>query len=104
MYTYTWKKYLPLIRILLKRSPGKATPVQLNSMDFDKERFKVRRSHAFTIDLLSGRISNIGSSKIAQELIEIVGGDEVCHQLIKKSNYRIDFSNSCQLSIEKVAE
>ena len=102
MYTYTWKKYLPIIRILLKRSPGKVIPVQLNSIDFDKERLKFPPSYAFTIDLLSGRIGNTESSKLAQELVEIVGEDEVCHQLTKSSNFKIDFSNSCQLSIEKI--
>lgn len=103
MYTYTWKKYLPLIRILLKRSSDKATPVQLNRMDFDKNRNKHPASLAFSFDFRNGRPNQISMSQIAKELVAIVAEDEVGHQLIRKNNYRIGFTNSCELSIENIS-
>src|SRR3954466_1606054 len=102
MYTYSWKKYLPLIGILLKRAPGNAQSVQLNRMDFDKTRKKNPSSIAFSIDLQAGRIRNVSPAEIAKQLLEIVAGDDVSSKLLQKNNYKIDFTNSCELRIENV--
>ena len=36
MYTQIWNKYLPIIRILLKRSTGSDQTLNLNATDFER--------------------------------------------------------------------
>ena len=51
IYTYTWKKYLPLIRLLLKRSASNPQSVKLDNMDFDKLRTKTKLAVSFKIEI-----------------------------------------------------
>lgn len=99
MYTNTWKKYLPVIRILLKRSAAAEQQVTLNSIDFVKDNRLRKPVCSFNIELNSGRFTKTTQSAPAKELFEVLMQDDVAKGLLKENNYVIGLNNNFVLSI-----
>ena len=58
MYTYIWNKYLPVIRILLKKSAAGAQLLSLNREDFEREGTGRKAGYKFTIAFTDGKATN----------------------------------------------
>jgi len=99
MYTYTWKKYLPLIRLLLKRSAGAPHSVQLDAMDFDKVRTKNKLPASFKIEIERGRMLTINASVSAKQLYDMLGEDEICRKLTRENKYETSRKADFELAI-----
>ena len=99
MYTNAWKKYLPLIRLLLKRSAVAEQQVTLNSIDFVKDNRLRKPVCTFNIELNSGRFIKPTQSAPAKELMEVLLEDEIAKNLLKQNNYVIGLNNNFVLSI-----
>ncbi len=99
MFINTWKKYLPVIRLLLKRSATAEQQVKLNSIDFVKDNRLRKPTCSFNIELNSGRFSKLPQSAPAKDLIEVLLNDEVSKNLLKQNNYVISLNNTYLLTI-----
>jgi len=100
MYTYTWKKYLPVIRILLKRSVNESQQLSLNRTDFEKTN-KIRKPVcSFSIEVIGGRLHAANQSAPAKNLLEVLMQDEVTRSLLRQNNYSISLNSDFQLSIK----
>jgi hypothetical protein len=97
MYTQTWNKYLPAIRILLKRSATSAQKMGLNRTDF--ERGNRKPSCSFNIELERGRFVTVSQSAPAKDLVAALLEDEISKGLLKQNHYHISLSSDFQLSI-----
>ena len=51
LYVHVWNKYLPIIRILMKKSAAGAQTLDLNRIDFEKAGSGRIAGYKFTIDL-----------------------------------------------------
>ena len=102
MYTYTWKKYLPVIRLLLKRSAGSVQSVTLNQIDFETGRRKPGCS--FNIELVKGRIGFPNKSVTAQDLCEILMQDDVAKGLLIQNVYQISLNSDYELNIKNCSQ
>lgn len=104
MYTSTWNKYLPVIRILLKRAILEEQTLQLNSSDFQKSATVRKTGHKFTIGFSNGKISNsIGLPEIARNLADVLLFDPAAKELLIQNGYTIRFDAKCQLILSSVA-
>lgn len=99
MYTNTWKKYLPVIRLLLKRSAITEQQVKLNSIDFVKDNRLRKPVCSFNVEINSGRFSKLTQSAPAKDLYEVLTQDEVAKNMLKQNNYVISMNNNFLLSI-----
>ena len=81
MYTHTWNKYLPVIRILLKRSVNEEQKVGLNRIDFENGSRNRKFSCSFNVELEKGRLSKMSQSAPAKELIAVLLEDAVAKDL-----------------------
>ena len=69
MYTYIWNKYLPVIRILLKRSATTEQTLDLNRGDFERAGIGRKAGYKFNIEFTEGKVSNvISGSDLATHL------------------------------------
>lgn len=104
MYTQTWNKYLPVIRILLKRAITEDQTFQLNASDFQKAATVRKISHKFTIEFSNGKIDNIiGMPEIAKDLSAVLLSDPAAKEILSQNGYTISFDTKCQLNIRRVA-
>ncbi len=102
MYTYTWKKYLPVIRILLKKSATEEQSVNLNRIDFERSTKLRKPVVTFNVDVVKGRLNPINKSVPAKDLIEILQEDETARSLMREHQYSISLNGDFLLSIKNI--
>jgi hypothetical protein len=102
MYTYTWKKYLPVIRILLKRATDTEQTVNLNRTDFERTTKLRKPVVTFNVDVVKGRLNPINKSVPARDLIEILQEDETARSLMRQHQYAISLNGEFTLSIKNI--
>lgn len=103
MYTQIWKKYLPIIKILLKKSLAESQVLPLNRIDFERAGSARKTSSKFKIDFTNGKVSNIISgsalaSQLAQEMLE----DDSIKQILQEHDFQIVFNTHYELLIKHV--
>ena len=100
MYTYTWKKYLPVIRLLLKRSAIADQTLSLNRIDFEKGN-KVRKPVvSFAFEMVNGRLTPLNPPVAAKDLVEILKQDDIAGRLIRENHYGISLNSDLQLGLK----
>lgn len=99
MYTHVWSKYLPVIRILLKKSATAEQKMGLNRTDFEKGNRARKPSCSFNVELVKGRFSMISQSAPAKELVEVLMDDEIAKGLLRQNHYKISLNSDLQLTI-----
>ena len=104
MYTQVWTKYLPIIRILLKRSATGEQTLDMNRIDFERAGSGRKAGYKFTIEFRKGRVSNlISSSPLATNLAAVLLQDAVVKDLIQKIDYDISLNTRFQLHIKNLS-
>jgi hypothetical protein len=100
MYTSTWKKYLPVIKLLLKRSASADQMLKLNRTDFEKNNRNRKPACSFTIELTKGRLNTLTQSVPAKDLLEILMQDDAGKTLLRQHNYTISLDSDLVLKIK----
>ena len=100
MYTQTWSKYLPVIKILLKRSAAGEQHLSLNVPDFEKKGAR-KVAEKFAIQFNKGKTTDmIRSSVIGKDLGFVLLNDPAATELFAKNDYRISMNSKFQLTIQ----
>ena len=99
MYIITWKKYLPVIRLLLKKSALAEQKMTLNRTDFERTSRIRKPVCSFDIEVINGRLNRLNPAAQVKSLMEVLTQDEVANQLLRKKHYAITLSSDFQLSI-----
>ena len=102
MYTYTWKKYLPVIRILLKRPAGTDQTVSLNRTDFEKTTKLRKPACSFSVEVGRGRMVGVNPPVAAKDLLSILQEDSIANQLIRQYQYSISLNSDFILTIKNI--
>jgi hypothetical protein len=104
MFSQTWKKYLPIITLFLKKAAAGPQTVQLNQTDFERALGgrKIKLSFA-QMQINKGRINNlIKNTALAKELADVLAEDAATNTLLRTRNMNFAFTNSFQLIITDV--
>lgn len=99
MYTITWKKYLPVIRLLLKKSVQGEQKMTLNRTDFERTSRLRKPVCAFDIEVINGRLNRLNPAAQVKSLMEVLTQDVATLPLLRKKHYAITLSSDFQLSI-----
>jgi hypothetical protein len=103
MYSQTWNKYLPVIRILLKRAATAPQQTGLNKTDFETGGSRTRKlSCSFSIQLERGRLTALTNSVAAKDLVAILQQDDVVAALMQRNGYEISLNASFQLTVSMI--
>lgn len=102
MFSQVWNKYLPIIKILMKRSAsGDVQTMDMNKTDFERAAGGRKAKYTFSVNLHKGRIQNITSPPpVARELATILQEDEMTRQLVRQYDYDFALNGSFQLSLK----
>ncbi len=103
MYTQIWSKYLPIIKILLKRTLNGDQVLDLNRIDFERAGSGRKAGYKFTIEFTKGRVANIISgSALASDLAFVMLEDTNVKALLLTSHYVVSLNTKFQLSLKNV--
>jgi len=104
MYTNVWTKYLPIIRILLKKSAAADQALDLNLPDFERAGIARKSGYKFNIVFSKGRVDNvIISSPLASNLAQVLLSDAVIKELFMKNDYHVGMNTKFQMSFKCLA-
>ena len=102
MFNQTWKKYLPVITILLKRSVIAEQSLKLDPADFERAAGGRKMKFSFTdLQLNNGRSHTTSKhTPMAKELALILQGDAAISQLLLKQDFEFSMTNDFRLLIK----
>jgi hypothetical protein len=101
MFTQTWNKYLPIIKILMKRSTTGPQTLDMNLTDFQRAAGGRKVKFTFAVTLHKGRIQNVTSPPpLAKELSIILQEDDMTRQLVRQQDYEFSLNSDFQLTIK----
>lgn len=102
MFSQAWNKYLPVIKILMKRSSGEIQTLDMNRSDFERAAGGRKTKLNFSIVLHRGRVQNISVTPppVARELVSILQEDSTTLPLLRQSNFEISMNAAFQLTIK----
>jgi hypothetical protein len=104
MQTTVWVKYVPIIRILLKKAKAGDQALSLNVSDFERAGIARKSGYKFEIKFSKGRVDNVIidsplASTLAQSLLEDAGVKE----LFMQNDYSILLNTKFQLTIKQTS-
>jgi hypothetical protein len=103
MFIQTWNKYLPIIKILLKRSVNAEQKLDMNSTDFQRAAAGRKVKYNFSIVLVKGRVQNIEAPPpLAKDLVAVLQQDDTTHSFMRQNELELSMNNSFQLSIKNI--
>ena len=103
MFTQTWSKYLPVIRILLKSAIKEDQMIRLNTFDFQKAATVRKAGYRFTIELNNGKVTNmLGLPDIAKDFYTVLLSNPEARDILKDKGFVISFNTRYELGIKNV--
>ena len=105
MFSQTWKKYLPVISILIKRTAQGEQMLALNNTDFDRAAGGRKIKYSFNhLQLNKGRINtDVKHTPFAKEFSVILQEDENVQKLLATLQLEFSLNNQLQLRIRNTA-
>ncbi len=101
MFSQAWKKYLPVITILMKRSSTGEQSLDMNKTDFERAAGGRKAKLSFAITLHKGRIQNFTNPPpVARELSTLLQEDEATRLMIRQYDYDFTMTSGFQLHIK----
>lgn len=103
MTTNVWVKYLPVLRIVLKKSLAADQQFALNRPDFERAGHKRKTSDKFQIELKDGRLRNVLiDAPVASSLATTLLDDALVKQLTEGNEFHISMDAKFQLTIKHI--
>lgn len=103
MYTQIWSKYLPIIKILLKRTANGDQVLDLNRIDFERAGSGRKAGYKFNIEFNKGRVANIISgSALASDLAFVMLEDVNVKTILLENHFSVSLNTKFQLSLKRV--
>ena len=104
MYTKVWEKFLPVIRIFLKRAATAPQTVKLDKIDFDKAGGGKKAGYSYSVEFKKGKVTNRLTSAIALDMIKVLQTDEKALDTLRSGEFEIELNSKCELRITNVTE
>jgi hypothetical protein len=106
MYNHIWKKYLPIIKILMKKSvSGEDQVLALNRIDFERAGTGRKAGYKFKIEFIDGKVGNvISGSTLAMHLAQVILEDDGSKQILAEHNFEVNLNTKFQLLIKNIAK
>lgn len=106
MFTQTWKKYLPVIILLLKKTNAEQQVLSMNHTDFERAAGGRKIKYSFSdLELNKGRINSLTKhAPLAKELATVLQEDNNASRLLLAGNYSFYMGNDFKLHINYKAE
>ena len=103
MFTNVWAKYLPVIRIVLKRALSCEQIFALNITDFEKTGLKKKSGYKFMLSIKKGKVSSPPvDSPIASAFVAVLTADEGIKQILADNEFHFTLNPKFELTIKHI--
>ncbi|RYZ20411.1 MAG: hypothetical protein EOO16_16770 [Chitinophagaceae bacterium] len=104
IYINIWQKYLPVIRIVMKRSVAADQVLKLNAQDFERLGLTRKAGYKFSLGISNGKLTNvIVDFPFAASLGQVLVEDETVRNLSQNCSFTLSLSARFELSVSRVA-
>lgn len=101
-YLQLWKKYMPVIRLLLKKSGDQK--LQLYRHEFETTGVRNKSGYSFNIEMVNGKVMNkISGTAVAKDLVQSMNENPDLNAWLKSQNIKISMGRSFELNLQKIA-
>lgn len=103
MVTNVWVKYLPVLRIVMKKSLAADQQLALNKPDFERAGYKRKTADKFQVELKNGRLNNVlVNTPIASSLATTLLDDAAVKELTQGNEFHISMNKNFELTIKHI--
>lgn len=104
MFTQTWKKYLPVIILLMKRSDKGEQVLNMNCTDFERATGGKKARLSFSnLVLKNGRINyDMKYTPLATDLIYVLQENKQSELLMQNKQFEFSLNSDFQLMIRNI--
>ena len=99
-----WERYLPAIRILIKKAVTTEQVIVINQSDIERAVGIKKSGYRFLINYNKDPLQLHSNNDIAQAFIAVLPGDEVINDYLSKNSYTFSFNSKYQLQIKNNTE
>jgi hypothetical protein len=100
MYIIVWKKYLPAIKILMKKAAGGDQVLGLNKTDFEKDKVARKTNSRFSFHMTNGSLPyNTTLAPIAREFVTVLQEDAGAGGILYQQEFVFSMNSKYELSI-----
>lgn len=104
MNTTIWDKYLPILRIILKRSLTSVQKFALNASDFEQAGFRRKTGYKFLVILSNGRLDNVlNDMPLASSFAVALLNDKMIKELVSEAEVHISMNAKYELTINTIS-
>jgi hypothetical protein len=102
-FAAVWNKYLPAIRILLKKAATTEQLLGVNRDDFERAAGIRKSGYRFTVNFIDGRTDAFfNGNDIVQAFISVLVEDAATHVRLAENDYTFSFNSKYQLQIKHI--
>lgn len=101
MFLQTWKKYLPVIVLLMKRSGNGDQVLDMSYVDFERAAGGKKTKLSFSsLKLNNGRMGhNANSTQLAKDLVLVLQENEQALNMLRDKQFEFSMNANFQLTI-----
>ena len=100
MYQHIWKKYLPVIKILMKKSAASQQVLEIDRVDFEKAGAARKAGNKCYIEFHKGKVTGtVGNAAMAMNLASTLQEDDTIRQILQDHHYSLELNTRFQLII-----
>ncbi|MCW5914618.1 MAG: hypothetical protein KIT66_08415 [Chitinophagaceae bacterium] len=100
MRSQIWEKYIPVIKILLKKAASGPQMLELNRIDFEGAGIR-KTGFKFKIEFRNGKVENIiSSAPLATALATEMMNNEQIGEILREGDYTISLNPKYELTIK----
>ena len=104
MYTHIWNKYLPVIRILLKKSAAGDQLLTLNRDEFERAGTGRKAGYKFVIEFAEGKVNNvISGSDLATHLAAAMLEDAATKAVLQTGHFQVILNTKFQITVKNTS-
>lgn len=101
MFVQVWRKYLPVIRILLKKAAADDQVLDISSIDFTRAAGGRKVKFTFDAHLTNGKLAIADKqTSLANDLITVLQEDEQAKKILARQLFELSLNNSFQLKLK----
>jgi hypothetical protein len=103
VYTQLWKKYLPVIRLLLKKTVDSDQKLQIYKHEFVSTGAKNKLGYIFNLEIVNGKAINKSNTLASSfDLLNVLNDNELTSEWLKGKNVKISVNKACELSLQLI--
>ena len=96
-----WMKYLPAIRILLKKSVNEDQQISLGKMELATLDNRKNANFSFNLAITKGKVENtIGVAAIGKDLFNVLSNDSIIKSFMDDKNIMIQMTRASLLTLK----